>query len=148
MIFYAPLRGVREVRDKAGLAPAGLVALLAHAAFFLSITWFYTGYLITARRPFAILMVVLQSAGFLVYVALIFSPLTLFLANIFERRASFRLLIQQEYSALAATMFYALTAASLITTILTVAASLSGVQLAMAQRFIEWFVARRNEVRP
>jgi Tfp pilus assembly protein PilF len=148
MIFYAPLRGVREVRDKGALAPAGLVALLAHALFFLSITWFYTGYLIPARRPFAILLVILQSAGFLVYVALIFSPLTLFLANIFERRASFRLLIQQEYSALAATMFYALTAASLISTILTVAASVSGVQLAVAQRFIEWFVARRNQVRP
>ena len=35
MMFYAPARAMREVRDRGALAPAGLVALLAHALFFL-----------------------------------------------------------------------------------------------------------------
>ncbi|MDQ2938815.1 MAG: hypothetical protein M3R67_15145, partial [Acidobacteriota bacterium] len=51
MIFYAPTRGLREVRDRASLAPAALVALIAHAVFFLCVTWLYLGYLINPRHP-------------------------------------------------------------------------------------------------
>ena len=125
MIFYAPVRGLREVRDRAALAPAAMVALIAHSSFFLCMTWSYLRYLINPRLPSTIFLVILQSAGSLVIIALIFCPLALFLSNLFERRASFRLLLQQEYAALAATMFYALTASSLIATLLTIAASLS-----------------------
>ena len=148
MIFYAPTRGIREVRDRGSLAPAGLVALLAHGAFFFALTWLFLGNLINPRQPLAILFVLFQSAGSLVFIALVFCPLALFLANIFERRASFRLLIQQEYSALAATMFYALTAASLITAILTVAGRLSGVQQTLAHRSLEWILIQRSQLRP
>ena len=148
MIFYAPTRGIREVRDRGSLAPAGLVALLAHGAFFFALTWLYLGNLINPRQPLAILFVLFQSAGSLVFIALVFCPLALFLANIFERRASFRLLIQQEYSALAATMFYALTASSLITAILAVAGRLSGVQQTFARRVLEWFLIKRSQLRP
>src|SRR5688500_8096462 len=94
MIFYAPPRAMREVRDRGALAPAGLVALLAHALFFFSLSWFYLGHLIEPGQPLALVFVLFQSAGSLVIIALIFCPLTLFLANIFERRASFRLLHQ------------------------------------------------------
>lgn len=134
MIFYAPGRGLREVRDRAPLAPAALVALLAHTAFFFCITFLYLGYLVNPRRPATIFSVIIQSAGSLVIIALVFCPLALFLSNLFERRASFRLRLQQEYAPLAATMFYALTASSLSATILTIAASLSGVQQALAGR--------------
>ena len=121
MMFYAPMRALREVRDRAALAPAALVALIVHALFFFSLSWFYLGRLINPGRPLAILFVFFQAGGSLVIIALVFCPLALFLANLFERRASFRLLLQQEYSALAATMFYALAASSLIATILTIA---------------------------
>ncbi|MFN2492881.1 MAG: hypothetical protein ABR501_08365, partial [Pyrinomonadaceae bacterium] len=72
MIFYAPGRGLREVRDRAALAPAALVALLAHALFFFTLTWLHLGYLINARRPSTVFLVILQSAGSLVIIALIF----------------------------------------------------------------------------
>jgi len=104
--------------------------------------------LINAGRPLAILFVFFQSAGSLVIIALVFCPLALFLANLFERRASFRLLLQQEYSALAATMFYALTAASLITTVLTIAGQLTGVQQTLAGRMLGVVMAQRSQLNP
>lgn len=148
MIFYAPARGLREVRDRAALAPAALVALVAHAAFFLCMTWLYLGHLIKPRHPSTFFLVILQSAGSLVIIALIFCPLALFLSNIFERRASFRLLLQQEYAALAATMFYALTASSLIATLLTIAASLSGVLQTLSSRMLGTLLQQRGQLPP
>jgi len=148
MIFYAPSRAMREVRDRGALAPAGLVALLAHALFFLSLSWFYPGLLVNPRQPLAIAVVFFQSAGSLVIIAFVFCPLTLFLANIFERRASFRLLLQQEYAALAATMFFALTAASLITTVLTTIGWLTGVQRTLSSRMVAAIMEQRSQLNP
>lgn len=148
MIFYAPLRGLREVRDRAHLAPAAAFALVAHAVFFYTITWMYLGYLAHPLRPATMLSVVLQSAGSLVIVAIVFCPLTLFLANMFDRRASFRLRLQQEYAPLTSAMFYALAAASLTATIITVAASLSGVQQALANRMLAVLMAQPGQLPP
>ncbi|MCM3870175.1 MAG: tetratricopeptide repeat protein [Pyrinomonadaceae bacterium] len=148
MLFYAPAQAMREVRDRGALAPTGLVALLAHALFFFALSWFYLGHLVNPGQPLAIVFVLFQSAGSLVIIALVFCPLTLFLANIFERRASFRLLLQQEYAALAATMFYALTAASLITTILTIVGRLTGVQRALSGRMLDVVMEQRSQVNP
>jgi tetratricopeptide (TPR) repeat protein len=148
MIFYAPARGLREVRDRASLAPAALVALIAHAVFFLCLTWLYLGYLINLRHPSTIFLVILQSAGSLVIIALVFCPLALFLSNLFDRRASFRLLLQQEYGALAATMFYALTASSLIATLLTIAASLSRILQTLSSRMLGTLLEQRSQLPP
>ena len=148
MIFYAPVRGLREVRDRAPLAPAALVALIAHAIFFFCITFLYLGYLANPGRPATIFSVIIQAAGSLVIIALVFCPLALFLSNLFERRASFRLRLQQEYAPLAAAMFYALTGSSLGATILTIAANLSGVQQTLANRMLETLLAQRSQLRP
>ncbi len=148
MIFYAPGRGLREVRDRAPLAPAAFVALIAHAIFFFCITLLYLGYLANPRSPATILSVTLQSAGSLVIVALVFCPLTLFLSNLFERRASFRLRLQQDYGPLAATMFYALAASSLSATIITIAATISGVEQTLANRMLEALLAQRDQLPP
>jgi len=148
MIFYAPVRGLREVRDRAPLAPSALVALVAHAIFFYCITLLYLGYLSNPRSPSTIVSVILQAAGSLVIIALVFCPLALFLSNLFERRASFRLRLQQDYAPLAATMFYALTAASLGATILTIAATISGVQQTLANRMLETLLSQRGQLPP
>jgi tetratricopeptide (TPR) repeat protein len=148
MMFFAPARAMREVRDKGAIAPAGVVALLANSLFLFSVSWFYLRHLINPRQPLAIVFLLFQSAGSLVIIALVFCPLALFLANIFERRASFRLLLQQEYAALAATMFYALTAASVITTILTSVGWVTGVQRALSNSMADAMMARRHELTP
>ena len=142
------MRGLREVRDRASLAPSALVALLAHVLFFYTLTWLYLGFLGSARNPSTLFSVIIQSGGSLVIIALVFCPLALFLSNMFVRRGSFRLLLQQEYASFAATMFYALAASSVIATILTIAASLSGVQQTMATRMLETLLAQRSQLPP
>jgi len=148
MIFYAPGRGLREVRDRAPLAASALVAVIAHGLFFFCITLLYLRDQADPRRPAVILTVILQSAGSLVIVALVFCPLALFISNLFERRASFRLRLQQDYGPLASTMFYALTASSLGAIVLTIAAHLSGVQAALASRALGTILSQREQVPP
>jgi tetratricopeptide (TPR) repeat protein len=148
MIFYAPGRGLREVRDRAPLAPAALVALISHAIFFFSVTFLYLGYLASPRNPSTIFSVILQSAGSLVIIALVFCPLSLFLSNLFERRASFRLRLQQDYAPLAATMFYAMTASCLSATIITIVATVSGVQQTLANRMLETLLTQGGQLPP
>ena len=148
MVFYAPARGLREVRDRASLAPAALVGLITYAGFFYFVTALYLNFLINPRHPATILSIILQSAGFLVIIAIVFCPLSLFLSNLFTRRGSFRLLLQQEYAALAATMFYSLAAASLIASLLTAVASLSKVQQALSQRMLGAMLEQRSKLPP
>jgi tetratricopeptide (TPR) repeat protein len=148
MIFYAPARGLREVRDRAPLAPAALVALISHAVFFFCVTLLFLRYLSNPRSPATIFAVILESASSLVILALVFCPLALFLSNLFERRASFRLRLQQDYAPLASTMFYCLTASSLIATILTLAATISGVQPTMANRILDGMLSQRDQLPP
>jgi tetratricopeptide (TPR) repeat protein len=148
MIFYAPMRGLREVRDRASLAPSALVALIAHAIFFFCLTVIYLGYLGNPRNPSTIFSVILQAGSSLVVIALVFCPLALFLSNVFVRRGSFRLLLQQEYGALASAMFYALAASSLTATILTIVATLSGVQQSLANRMLAALMAQKSQLPP
>lgn len=148
MIFYAPVRGLREVRDRAPLTAAALVGLIAHSIFFFCVTLLYLRNLVNPRSPGAIFSLILQSAGSLVIIALVFCPLALFIANLFERRASFRLRLQQEYGPLAATMFYALAGSSLGATLLTIAAHLSGVQATVSQRMLDTLLAQRGQLPP
>jgi tetratricopeptide (TPR) repeat protein len=148
MTFYAPARGLREVRDRASLAPAAFVALITQAIFFYTLVVLYLGFLLNPKGPATILSVILQSGSALVIIALVFCPLALFLSNLFVRRGSFRLLLQQEYAAFASTMFYALAVASLITTVLTIVASVIGVLQRMGQAMADVMIARRGELPP
>src|SRR6478672_9449150 len=104
MLFYAPLRGMREVRDRAALAPAAVIALIASTALFFFVGVVFPNPFFSLRGPVALLAVTFQSAGSLVFIALVLTPLALFFGNLFERRASIRLVLQQEYSALASTI--------------------------------------------
>ena len=144
MVFYAPVRGLREVRDRASLASAALVGLITYAGFFYLVIALYLGFLFNPRHPSTVLKVVLDSASFLVIIAIVFCPLALFLSNLFVRRGSFRLLLQQEYGALAATMFYSVAAASLVATVVTAIASASKVQQALSQKLLVAMLQQRS----
>ncbi len=148
MIFYAPARGLREVRDRAPLAASALLAVVAYALFFFSITLLYLRNLADPRRPSVILSFILEAAGSLVIVALVFCPLALFLSNLFERRASFRLRLQQDYAPFASTMFFSLAASSVIALLLTLAAHFSGVLPALANSMLGAIMAQRSQFPP
>lgn len=148
MIFYAPARGLREVRDRAALAPASLLALVSHVAFLLVLASLYLPGFVVARRPFSILVVVFQSAGCLLFLALIFVPVAILLLNLSERRASYRLIMQQEYAAAASTLFYGWASASLITLLLTLLGTFSGVLQKIGANLFEAFMRERSQMAP
>ena len=122
MIFYAPVRGMREIRDHS-LAPVAFLAFLVQAAYSFIIDKFsgiaYGGRIISELFASAITVVV---------VAVVLVPILTLVANTFERRGSFRVVITQEYAPVAATMFYVLTVANVISILIAVLLHYSGIQ--------------------
>ena len=108
MIFYAPLRGMRGMRDRGSLAPVALMAFLSQAAFNFAIEKF--GVLGVGGGLFSDLF---RAGKVVVIVAVVLVPILTLVANTFDRRGSFRVVITQEYAPLAATLFYVLTAANI-----------------------------------
>jgi tetratricopeptide (TPR) repeat protein len=111
MIFYAPLRGMREVRDRSSLAPIALIAVLSQVAFDFVTRRFGAVPLIPRRHGF--LSVLTEPAMPVMLIAIVLVPILTLVANMFERRGSFRVVITQEYAPMAASLFYILTAANI-----------------------------------
>lgn len=108
MVFYAPLRGMRGMRDRGSLAPVALMAFLSQAAFnFVMEKFGVTG---IGGGLFSDLF---RAGKIVAIVAIILVPILTLIANTFDRRGSFRVVITQEYAPLAASMFYVLTAANI-----------------------------------
>jgi tetratricopeptide (TPR) repeat protein len=137
MIFYAPGRGLREVRDRGALAPAGFVALVSHVTFLLVVSWWFLPGLASVHHPLSILRFVFQSVGCLLFVTLIFAPVVIFLVNLFERRGSYRLILQQEYSAVASTILYGWAATSLTIIVVTLIGRFTGVLRAVSETLFQ-----------
>jgi tetratricopeptide (TPR) repeat protein len=128
MIFYAPVRGLREVRDRAPLVAIGLMAFVSQIAYFLTTQWLSGGRALILRGPGAFVGILFQSALSLLLVGGVLVPIVAFVANIFERRGRFSLLLQQEYATLASTFLYALTIANILTIPVSIFFNLSGIQ--------------------
>jgi tetratricopeptide (TPR) repeat protein len=122
MMFYAPARGMALVRERAPLGQAALVAFAAYGAHELySVAPRLAG--VGALREAFVL-----SASALLAVGLFFVPIAIFVANLLERRASFGVVVQQEYAALASTMFYGWAAASIASLPLVALSRVSGIE--------------------
>ena len=121
MIFYAPARGMREMRDRS-LAPVAIIALLSQVAFGL-VTKKFAG--VTGLGVFS---EVSHGVKIIAVVAMVLVPILTLVANTFDRRGSFRVVITQEYAPLAATMLYALTAANIFGILIAVVLHYSGIQ--------------------
>jgi tetratricopeptide (TPR) repeat protein len=126
MIFYAPLRGMREIRDRGSLAPAAFMALLGQAAYSF-VTDKYSG-ISAFGSGGELLSDLFQAAVTVVVVAVVLVPILTLVANMFDRRGSFRVVITQEYGPVAATMFYVLTAANLYAILVATIFHFTGLQ--------------------
>jgi tetratricopeptide (TPR) repeat protein len=128
MVFYAPARGLREVRDRAPLSAVALMAFVSQIVYAL------VAQSLAGVNPFVrfgpgfVLRVFFQSALSLLLIAGVLVPLIAFVANVFERRGRFGLLLQQEYASLASTFLYALVIANLITVPVAIFFHFSGIQ--------------------
>ncbi|HEX5873860.1 MAG TPA: hypothetical protein VFY60_04370, partial [Pyrinomonadaceae bacterium] len=124
MIFYAPVRGMREMRDRGSLAPVAFLAFLSQAAYNF-VTRKFAGASASPDLFHAAMIVVL--------IALILVPILTLVANTFERRGSFRVVLTQEYATIASMIFYALIAANIIGILIAVVLHYSGFQAEMLQ---------------
>ena len=130
MVFYAPGRGLREMRDRGALGLAALIALFSQVSYLL-VTQYLSGEKIFAfGGPRAIGGLIFQAAISLLLIAGVLTPLIAFVGNLFERRGSFGLLLQQEYASLAATLLYALAIANLLTIPIAIFFNVTGIQAA------------------
>src|ERR1051326_9388168 len=112
MIFYAPLRGMREVRDRGTLFPAIISAYLVQVIYVFAIQWL-VGQKSFLTQPQVVASNFFQAATSLLPILIVLVPLILLMVNLFDRRGSFSLVLQQEYASLACVIFYALIAANL-----------------------------------
>jgi len=129
MIFYAPLRGMREVRDRGTLLQ---LVLLAYASqlLYVFVTQWLAGNKSFLSHPAQIASLFFQSAASLLPIAILLVPLVVLIANLLDRRGSFGLVIQQEYASLASVAFYALVAANIFAVLIAVFFHFSGIQAA------------------
>src|SRR6185503_14757143 len=133
MIFYAPMRGMREARDRGGMLPAFVCAYISQVGYLFVLQWL-TGDKSFLSRPSVIAGNLLHAAISLLPLAIVLVPLLIMVANLFDRRGSFGLVLQQEYASLASVIFYALIAANLMTILISIFFHFGGVQA--------WHVAR------
>ena len=150
MMFYAPARGMSEVRDRAPLAPAMLLALLAQLGYAFCTQWGFLNPKFILYGPSILWAILFESLLPLLFLAVVFVPAMALLANLFERRASFGLVIQQEYASLAATTFYAWTAANLAAIPLALLARVSGVEAQFLIQFQKYLstAAAEGDISP
>jgi tetratricopeptide (TPR) repeat protein len=141
MIFYAPVRGMRGMRDRGSLAPVVLIAFLGQLAFSVTTKKFAGSPTIASGgSTYAELF---AAARFVVVVAVVLVPILTFVANLFERRGSFRVVITQEYAPVAATILYVLTAANIFAILVAALMHYSGFQ---AQQIVI-MTERADEIR-
>ncbi len=132
MIFYSPLRGMRGMRDRGSLAPVVLIAFLSQAAYTFA-TERFAG--VTARG--GVISDLFLAAMIVVLIAVVLVPILTLVANTFDRRGSFRVVITQEYAPVAATMFYVLTAANVLAIAIAALLHYSGLQAQQVAGMIE-----------
>src|SRR3954470_8763136 len=126
MIFYAPARGMSEVRDRSPLGFSLLLALLAEIGYIFFTQWQILNPGLFRQGPAIFFSILFECLLPLILIAIIFVPTLLLLANLFERRGSFGLVIQQEYAALASAIFFAWAAAIILAIPLALLARWSG----------------------
>lgn len=127
MIFYAPLRGMREARDRGALLPAAGCAYLSQLAYVFAVSWL-AGNRGLFARPAALAGTVFQSAASLLPIALVLVPIIALCANLFERKGSFGVVVRQEYASLASVLFYVWVAANFAAILVALFFHFSGIQ--------------------
>ena len=123
MVFYAPVRGMRGMRDRGSLAPVALIAFLSQAAFNI-VTEKFAGV-----AGGGVVFDIFRAAKMVAVIAIIVVPILTLVANIFDRRGSFRVVLTQEYAPLAASVFYVLTAANIFSMLIATLLHYSGLQV-------------------
>jgi len=137
MIFYAPLRGMREVRDHGSLAPMMLAAFVTQVSYVLLTQWLGGNHSLIRNPPTALFAALFQSAVSLLQVSIVLVPIIALMANLLERRGSFSVVMQQEYAPLASVILYVVIAADVFGILVAAFFHFSGIQAAYVASSIQ-----------
>ncbi len=130
MIFYAPLRGMRAVRDGGRLGPAVLTAYVIQVGCYVGMQILAGDRTVMKPTPATVGNVLFHSVAPILTIAIVIVPVLTLIANLFDRRGSFGVVLQQEYGSLAAVSFYVFSGAYLLSLLVAVFLHFSGVQAA------------------
>jgi tetratricopeptide (TPR) repeat protein len=144
-MFVAPARGMADARDRAPIIPAILLAFIAQAGFTLYTYWPNLFIVLGRQRSFMAVKVLSDAANSLIVTALIFVPVIILIANLFERRGSFRVAIQQEYAPAASAVFYAIAAANLAALPLAILFKSTGWMANFTERLVAFLLAQQQQ---
>src|SRR5262245_7388128 len=106
MIFYAPLRGMREVRDHGRLGPAVLTAYIVQVVCSVLIELLAGKHDLLRPGPAAVGSVFFRGVAPILTIAIVIVPVITLVANLFDRRGSFGVVLQQEYGSLSSVCLY------------------------------------------
>jgi tetratricopeptide (TPR) repeat protein len=141
MIFYAPVRGMREVRDRSSLAPIALLAVLSQLGFNIVCRNFGAIPMVPPRG--GLLSVITEPAMPAILIAVVLVPILTLVTNMFERRGSFRVVITQEFAPVAGSLLYVLTAANLFAMLIAAFLHYTGIQA----QYIANMIQQADQVR-
>ena len=130
MIFYAPVRGMRQVRDRGALPPMMLCAYLSQVAYFFSAQLLAGEHSMLRLGPGMLVGLLFQGVAPILTIAVVVVPVMTLIANLFDRRGSFGVVLQQEYGSLASVAFYVLAGASVLSALIAAFFHFSGIQAA------------------
>ena len=130
MIFYAPLRGMREVRDRGSLGSSVVFAYCVQVVYLFLIQLLAGDRMMLRRGPMLILGILFSAVAPILTVAVVIVPVMTLIANVFDRRGSFSVVLQQEYGSLASVALYALSGATLLALLIAAFLHFSGIQAA------------------
>jgi tetratricopeptide (TPR) repeat protein len=145
MMFYAPARGMAVVRERAPLGVAAALALAAQVLYELFAQWQFLPGGIAAGGAVVAFALVRSAVGTLLVVSCIFIPALIFFSNLFERRASFGVVLQQEYASVASAVLYAWAAAHVVALPLAALSRANGFEagvIASTRELIRQFAAQ------
>ncbi len=134
MIFYAPLRGMREVRDRGSLAPMVLCAYLSQVIYVFATQWIFGN---RAFHPMLVGSYLFHAATSLLPILIVLVPLIAMFANLFDRRGSFGIVIQQEYAPLASVSLYTLIAVNVAVILVGLLVHFTGLQAKLVNDMIQ-----------
>ncbi len=138
LMFYSPARAMAEVRQRAPLGPAVLLTWAAQCVTLLYVEWPYLfapeTHVWRGSRP--LFSLVWTSAMSVLFIAIPFVLVVIFVTNVIERRGSFSLTVQQEYATVASSIFYARAVASVIALPAAILARVSGFEAEVIRQSI------------
>ncbi len=129
MIFYGPLRGMREVRDRGRLGPAVVSTYLIQVICGVLLA-LLAGDRSVMQGPLALGGALFHAVAPILTIAIVVVPVITLIANLFDRRGSFSVVLQQEYGSIASVTLYVYSGITLMIVLIATFFHFSGFQAA------------------